>query len=40
MKRVLGIGNALVDIVTCIDNDKILTKLGLPKGSMNIVDTK
>ena len=40
MKRVIGIGNALVDIVTCIDNDNILTKLDLPKGSMNIVDTK
>jgi len=38
MKRILGIGNALVDIVTLIDNDEILNKLGLPKGSMQLVD--
>lgn len=40
MKTVLGIGNALVDILTRIDNDNILGELGLPKGSMQLVDDK
>lgn len=31
-------GNALVDIITRIDNDDILNSLGLPKGSMTLVD--
>lgn len=37
MKKVLGIGNALVDILTRIDNDNILRELDLPKGSMQLV---
>jgi sugar/nucleoside kinase (ribokinase family) len=38
MKRILGIGNALVDVVTVIDNEIILQKFALPKGSMQLVD--
>ena len=38
MKKVLGIGNALVDILVKIDSDKILSKLELPKGSMTLID--
>ena len=38
MAKVLGIGNALVDIITRIDNDEILKDFGLPKGSMTLVD--
>lgn len=38
MTKVLGMGNALVDIITRIDNDKILGSFGLPKGSMTLVD--
>ncbi|HEX7494536.1 MAG TPA: adenosine kinase [Bacteroidales bacterium] len=38
MKQILGIGNALVDIMTMIDDDKILHKFTLPKGSMQLVD--
>ncbi len=38
MKQILGIGNALVDIMTMIDDDKILEKFALPKGSMQLVD--
>ncbi|MCD4710465.1 MAG: adenosine kinase, partial [Bacteroidales bacterium] len=38
MAKVLGMGNALVDIITRIDNDKILGSFGLPKGSMTLVD--
>jgi len=38
MKKILGIGNALVDVMTLIDNDKLLAKFKLPKGSMTLVD--
>jgi sugar/nucleoside kinase (ribokinase family) len=38
MKRILGIGNALVDVMTLIDNDNILETFSLPKGSMQLVD--
>jgi sugar/nucleoside kinase (ribokinase family) len=40
MKKILGIGNALVDIVTVIDNEEILQKFGLPKGSMQLVNNE
>lgn len=39
MKGILGIGNALVDVMTQIDNDSILEKFSLPKGSMTLVDS-
>jgi sugar/nucleoside kinase (ribokinase family) len=38
MKKVIGIGNALVDLMTRIDSDSLLTDLNLPKGSMQLVD--
>ena len=38
MKQILGIGNALVDVMTIIDDDHILEKFDLPKGSMQLVD--
>lgn len=38
MKKILGIGNALVDVMTMINDDSILKKFGLPKGSMQLVD--
>jgi sugar/nucleoside kinase (ribokinase family) len=38
MAKVLGMGNALVDALVQIDNDNILNTLGLPKGSMQLVD--
>jgi sugar/nucleoside kinase (ribokinase family) len=38
MMQILGIGNALVDVMTLIDNDNILEKFSLPKGSMQLVD--
>ena len=40
MKRILGIGSALVDIVTQIPNEQILEELNLPTGSMTYVDAK
>ncbi|MFC2129318.1 adenosine kinase [Bacteroidota bacterium] len=36
--KVLGMGNALVDIITILKNDKVLGSFGLPKGSMTLVD--
>lgn len=38
MKKVLGIGNALVDIMTRLDSDDFLDKFDLKKGSMQLVD--
>jgi len=38
MKKILGIGNALVDIMTILNDDSILGKFDLPKGSMQLVD--
>ena len=38
MAKVLGIGNALVDIMTKLDNDKFLDEFKLPKGSMQLVE--
>lgn len=40
MKKVLGIGNALTDILFKLENDKILDDLNLPKGSMQLIDNK
>lgn len=40
MSKVLGMGNALVDILTRIENDTILQQLNLPKGSMQLVDSQ
>lgn len=37
-KSIVGIGSALVDILTRIDNDGILEELNIPKGSMQLVD--
>ncbi len=38
MKKVLGMGNALVDIMTMLTSDEILESFKLPKGSMQLVD--
>jgi sugar/nucleoside kinase (ribokinase family) len=38
MNSVLGIGNALVDVMTKLDNDKTLQEFKLPKGSMQLVN--
>ncbi len=39
-QKILGIGSALVDILTQIDDEEILKRMNLPKGSMNYVDAK
>jgi len=38
MTKVLGIGNALVDLLIRLENDELLAELKLPKGSMTLVD--
>ena len=38
MKKVLGIGNALVDMMTPLKGDSIIEQLGFEKGSMTLVD--
>lgn len=37
MKKILGIGNALVDVITMLPSDRLLEELALPKGSMQLV---
>jgi len=38
MAKILGLGNALVDVLISIENDEVLQKLSLPRGSMQLVD--
>jgi len=38
MKSVLGMGNALVDVLVKINDDLLLDQFDLPKGSMQLVD--
>ena len=40
MDKVLGIGNALVDALNKLKSDELLVELGLPKGSMQLVDAE
>ncbi len=40
MTKVLGMGNALVDIMTKLESEKTLELFSLPKGSMQLVDLK
>ncbi len=39
MKRVIGIGNALTDMLVNLKTDSVLERFGLAKGSMSLVDT-
>jgi sugar/nucleoside kinase (ribokinase family) len=38
MKKIIGLGNALTDILLRIENDVVLSELNLPKGSMQLID--
>jgi len=40
MRKILGIGSALVDILTQTPSEQILQELNLPKGSMTYVDAQ
>lgn len=37
MDKIIGMGNALVDVLVRIDDDFLLEKLHLPKGSMQLI---
>ena len=37
MKRIIGIGNALVDALATLQDDELLEVFGLPKGSMTLI---
>ena len=37
--KVIGMGNALVDVLTLVHDDEVLAHLDLPKGSMQLVDS-
>jgi len=39
MKKILGIGNALVDIIIFLESDDLLKGYSLPRGSMQLVDS-
>ncbi|MDH6355810.1 sugar/nucleoside kinase (ribokinase family) [Dysgonomonas sp. PH5-45] len=36
--KVLGMGNALVDVLVKINDDEVLERMNLPKGSMQLID--
>ncbi len=38
MKKILGMGNAIVDVLTRMNNDVLLEELNIPKGSMQLVE--
>lgn len=38
MDKIIGLGNALVDVLATLDNDEILAEMELPKGSMTLID--
>jgi sugar/nucleoside kinase (ribokinase family) len=38
MKKIIGIGNALVDVLIKLDSDHFLNEFNLPKGSMQLVE--
>ena len=40
MKKVIGIGNALTDMLVNLQSDAVLTTFGIAKGSMSLVDSK
>lgn len=38
MEKIIGIGNVLVDVLFPVEHDEVLDAVGLPKGSMQLVD--
>lgn len=40
MKKILGMGNALVDMLVQVPNDDLLNEINFPKGSMQLVDVE
>lgn len=40
MKKIIGIGNALVDVLVQMEDDSLLKELQLPKGGMQLIDVE
>lgn len=40
LPKVLGVGNALVDVISVLKDDSVLEQFGLPRGSMTLVDSE
>ena len=40
MKKVIGIGNALTDMLVNLRSDEVLEKFDLPRGSMSLVNSE
>lgn len=38
MDKIIGLGNALVDVLATLNDDNLLDEMGLPKGSMQLID--
>ena len=38
MEKIIGIGNALVDVLVLLNDDSVLEQVGLPKGGMTLID--
>ena len=38
MDKIIGLGNALVDVLATFQNDDALAEIGLPRGSMTLID--
>lgn len=38
--KIIGIGNALVDVLALLEDDSMLAKLGLPRGGMQLIDDR
>ena len=38
MDKIIGLGNALIDVLATLDDDILLDEMGLPKGSMQLID--
>lgn len=38
MKKIIGLGNALVDLLIALPDDTLLKQFGLPKGSMTLIN--
>lgn len=38
MDKIIGLGNALVDVLVTLKDDTLLHEMGLPKGSMQLID--
>ena len=36
--KVIGIGNALLDVLLCLDSDETLSEMGVKKGAMDLID--